>query len=271
MSISILLPTRKRTHILEKSIDSLLQNAKDIMRVEFIFGIDNDDQETAKFVNGAVFKHLRKKILLGKPLGYANLHKYINTLAGASEKEWLFIWNDDALMKTENWDEIIMSHKGEFKLFAPRDNHNNHPYAIFPIFPKDWFLLLDYVSNNPQNDRWLSEIAYALDIFERIDIECFHDRADLTGNNNDEIFKGRVYKELHPEDPLDFDSQHNQKLRTHSMHKIGWFLERIGQKSKFFEEVKQGIRQPFEKMIMSKNIKGAGIHAALPRNDKSKP
>ena len=183
VNISILLATRKRKHLLEKSINSLTRNANDATKIEFVFGIDDDDKESQYFIN-STFRHLRKNILIFKPMGYANLHKYMNTLAAAATGKWLFIWNDDALMKTENWDEIIMSHGDEFKLLAPRDNHDGHPYAIFPIFPKDWFFLLDYVSNNPQNDRWLSEIAYALDIFERVDIECFHDRADLTGNNN---------------------------------------------------------------------------------------
>ena len=269
MNISILLATRKRKHLLEKCINSLIQNANDPEKIEFIFGIDEDDLETAQFVNG-VFKHLRKRIISFKPMGYINLHKYMNALAAASAGKWLFIWNDDALMKTENWDEIIMSHGDEFKVLAPRDNHNGHAYAIFPIFPKDWFYLLDYISNNPQNDRWLSEIAYVLDIFERVDIECFHDRADLTGNNNDEIFKSRVYKELKPEDPLDFNSLHNEKLRTHSMYKIAWYLEKIGQPSTFWKEVLKGARKPFEKMVQSKNVKGAGIHAALRRSDKDK-
>ena len=269
MNISILLATRKRKHLLEKSINSLIRNANDATKIEFVFGIDNDDKESQYFIN-STFRHLRKNILIFKPMGYVNLHKYMNTLAAAATGKWLFIWNDDALMKTENWDEIIMSHGDEFKLLAPRDNHNGHPYAIFPIFPKDWFFLLDYVSNNPQNDRWLSEIAYALDIFERVDIECFHDRADLTGNNNDEIFKARVYKELNPKDPLDFDSIHNQKLRTHSMHKVGWYLANIGQPSKFWKQVLTGASKPFEKMVSSKNVKGAGIHAALRRNDKNK-
>jgi hypothetical protein len=269
VNISILLATRKRKHLLEKSINSLVQNAKDPTRIEIVFGIDEDDVDSARFVN-SVFKHVRKKIISFKPIGYVNLHKYMNTLAAAGQGKWLFIWNDDALMRTENWDEIILTHGDEFKLLAPRDNHDGHPYAIFPIFPRDWFLLLDYVSNNPQNDRWLSEIAYALDIFERVDIECFHDRADLTGNNNDEIFKAREYKELKPEDPLDFDSLKNQKLRTHSMHKIGWYLDKIGQPSKFWKDVLIGARKPFEKMVMSKNMKGAGIHAALRGKHKNK-
>ena len=62
MNISILLATRKRKHLLEKSINSLLQKAKDSTKIEIIFGIDEDDVESAKFVN-SIFKHARKKII----------------------------------------------------------------------------------------------------------------------------------------------------------------------------------------------------------------
>ena len=39
-----------------------MQNAKDPTRIEIVFGIDEDDVETAGFVN-SVFKHVRKKII----------------------------------------------------------------------------------------------------------------------------------------------------------------------------------------------------------------
>ncbi len=93
MNISILLATRKRKHLLEKSINSLVQNAKDPTRIEIVFGIDEDDVDSARFVN-SVFKHVRKKILSFKPIGYVNLHKYMNTLAAAGSGKWLFIWKN---------------------------------------------------------------------------------------------------------------------------------------------------------------------------------
>jgi len=139
-----------------------------------------------------------------KPLGYENLHVYVNTLAGSASGDWLFFWNDDGVMVTDGWDEVIRRYTGQFKLLAPHDNHNGHPYAIFPIVPRDWFMLLDHLSQNAQNDAWLSHIAYMLDIFERIDVEFIHDRADITGNNNDPTFQNRKYMEGNPSDPKDF-------------------------------------------------------------------
>ena len=48
--ISILLATRERPELLEKSIDSLMTNVSDSENVEIMLGIDNDDTATLDFV-----------------------------------------------------------------------------------------------------------------------------------------------------------------------------------------------------------------------------
>ena len=49
--ISILLPTRKRTAAVIKSIGSLLANAKDTSRIEILVAYDNDDEESQNVAN----------------------------------------------------------------------------------------------------------------------------------------------------------------------------------------------------------------------------
>ena len=193
-----------------------------------------------------------------KPLGYENLHTYVNTLASSANGDWLMFWNDDGIMLTEKWDDVIESYTGQFKLLAPKDNHNGHPYAIFPIVPMDWFKLMDHLSINAQNDAWLSHIAYMLDIFERIDVEFLHDRADITGNNDDETFRNRKYMEGNPNDPKDFGHPEMQQARVRSAFKIAWFLDKIGQHSDWWDKVQSGEQEPFEKMKWAENVKGAG-------------
>jgi hypothetical protein len=208
-----------------------------------------------------------------KPIGYENLHHYINHLASVATGEWLFFWNDDGIMVTEGWDEVIDSYTGEFKLLAPRDNHNGHPYAIFPIVPKDWYNLMDHLSQNAQNDAWLSHIAYMLDIFERIDVEFIHDRADMTGNNDDETFRNRKYMEGNPEDPRDFGHPDMQHARVRSVNKIAWYLEKIGQPSQWWKDVLAGQQDPFERMKQntSQNVQGAGqFEANDPKGEKTR-
>lgn len=271
--ISVLLPTRGRTDQLFQSLKSLIEKAKNPRRVELMLGIDEDDQAIKPYLSEVIAPYLKEhevecRANIFQPLGYENLHKYVNTLASNCSGEWLMFWNDDGLMLTDNWDEVIESYNGQFKLLAPRDNHEGHPYAIFPIVPRDWFVLMDHLSMNAQNDAWLSHIAYMLDIFERIDVEFLHDRADLTGNNDDETFRNRKYMEGNPSDPADFGHPDMQNARVRSAFKLAWFLEKIGQPSEWWANVQSGKQDPFEKMVWGENVKGAGQLEAIESSKK---
>ena len=267
--ISIILPTRGRRDVLKKSIESFVDKASNPERIEILFGVDEDDKGVNEYIKENLAEYLKSKKVearanIFKPLGYENLHTYINTLAGNSTGDWLFFWNDDCLMVTEGWDEVISSYTGQFKLLGPKDNHEGHPYAILPIVPRDWFILLGHLSQNAQNDSWLSHIAYMLNIFERIDVEFVHDRADITGNNDDDTFKNRQYMEGNPSDPRDFGHTDMQAARVNSAHKIAWFLEKTGQGDlTWWEKVKAGEQDPFEKMVWKDGVKGAGQLAAV--------
>lgn len=263
--ISILLPTRGRREVLKSSLEGLVSKASIPGRLELLLGIDEDDEGIQEYLRDEVAPILTKykvecKANVFKPIGYENLHQYVNHLAGVATGEWLFFWNDDGIMVTEGWDEVIDSYTGEFKLLAPRDNHNGHPYAIFPIVPRAWFNLMEHLSQNAQNDAWLSHIAYMLDIFERIDVEFIHDRADMTGNNDDATFQNRKYMEGNPSDPRDFGHPGMQEARVRTANKIAWYLEQIGKPSIWWQNVLAGKQDPFEKMKQntSQNVQGAG-------------
>jgi hypothetical protein len=272
--ITILLPTRGRTDMLKRSLESLISTATNPSRVELLLGIDEDDVSTKEYIQNEIAPILRDagidcKANVFKPLGYENLHVYVNTLAANATGDWMFFWNDDGIMVTQGWDDVIASYTGQFKLLAPRDNHDGHPYAIFPIVPKDWFMLMGHLSQNAQNDAWLSHIAYMLDIFQRIDVEFIHDRADITGNNDDETFQNRKYMEGNPDDPRDFGHADMQKARVSSAYKIAWFLEKIGQRSTWWDAVVEGTQNPFEKMVWGNQVKGSGQLTAVGRKKLS--
>ncbi len=261
--ISVLLPTRGRREVMVESVKGLVEKAADPSRLEIMLGVDEDDEGIKDYIHDNLSEYLEEKKVdcrakVFPPLGYSKLHHYVNTLASHATGEWLFFWNDDGIMVTEGWDDVIDSYTGQFKLLAPRDNHNGHPYAIFPVVPRDWVMLMGHLSQNAQNDAWLSHIAYMLDIFERIDVEFIHDRADITGNNDDETFRNREYKEGNPEDPEDFGHPTQQQARVATTHKIAWFLDKIGQPSQMWEDIKQGKVQPLSNMIWPEDVRGAG-------------
>jgi len=268
INITILLPTRKRVETLKKSIESLIKTSKHPDKLQFLFAVDDDDIDTINFLKSTSYPN--QGVLTFKPMGYENIHKYNNTLALYAHGKWLMFFNDDAIMTTQNWDTKIMDRGSNFRVLRVREQ-TSHPYAIFPIFPRDWFILLDHISLHGQNDAWISEIAYSLDIMRNIDIDIIHDRADITGNNNDETFKARKYNEGNPNDPNDLHSERMQNLKIKDIQKIAWYLGKIGQKSEAWELVLAKKRDPFIKLKELFNIynqKGAiGVGQQNARTD----
>jgi hypothetical protein len=251
--IAILLPTRGRADMLERSIKSLVTLANNKARIQIMFGFDNDDEVGVEHFESVVQPWLDEQgvtyTAMGfEPLGYIRLNEYVNELARNSDARWLVFWNDDAVMETQDWDAEIMKRSGQFKLLAFQ-THNLHPYSIFPIVPRKWLDLLGYLSPHQISDAWLSQQAFMLDIMERIPVDVLHDRHDLTGNNNDETFQNRPMLEGNPADPDDFHSVQQSKIRHEDAAKIAQYLEKeCGISMKFFADIFRGTQDPWEKL-----------------------
>jgi len=251
--ISVLLPTRGRTDMLKRSLLSLLDLAQTPSEIEIMLAFDNDDRESLEWCRENVFPELERRgvdamVIEFTPLGYLKLHEYLNALAGLAGGNWLMFWNDDAVMQTQNWDQKITEHNGKF-LCLRMPTHNQHPYAIFPIVPRDWYYLLGHLSNHQLTDATISQISYMLNIVQNIDVEVLHDRFDITGNNHDATFKNRPMLEGNHTDPRDFNHSTFRNKRLADANKIAWYLERIGQGSDWFERVMLGQQDPWEYMI----------------------
>jgi glycosyltransferase involved in cell wall biosynthesis len=245
MTVSILLPTRKRVPLLKKCVESLLDNASDPTKIQLLFGVDDDDPETIDYLKD--FKHPARSVIKFQRQGYENLHLYNNSLASYAQGLWIMFFNDDAIMKTKHWDLEINKFDGQFKLLKVREQ-TGHPYSIFPIMPYDWFRCLDHISLHGQNDAWVSEIAYMLDVMQDVDIDVLHDRADITGNNNDDVFKERIYKEGNPDQEGDLHHQKMVNSRFADASKLSWFLDKIGQSSEHWKKITRKEVKPFVKL-----------------------
>lgn len=191
--INILLPTRGRCELVDKSIKSLCDKATHRDLIMFHLGVDNDDTKAVgyNYYNSAnIFK------TVFSPLGYKNLHLYYNVLSilALQFKGWLFLWNDDLIMSTEGWDDIVREYDNQFVVISPQTENTPQFDCLFPIIPTDWIFTTGRFSNNAHNDTWVEMIAKQLGILRKEPrIKVFHDRADFTGNNNDETFKNREY------------------------------------------------------------------------------
>ena len=251
--IAVVLPSRKRSQMLESSLDSLLDLAADPSRIQFLLAFDNDDQPSLDYFKNTIAPKISTAgagwLAVECPrYGYERLHEYINQLAEFSRAHWIFFWNDDAQMLSQDWDLRISEHNGDFKcLRIP--THNCHPYAIFPIVPREWYLFFGYLSLHQLSDAWISQISYILGIMKNIDVDVVHDRHDLTGNNKDETFDQRVIFEANPQDPRDFNYSNTRKRRFKDATRLAWFLKQQGKDVSWFERVLAGEQDPWETMM----------------------
>lgn len=182
--ISVLLPSRGRSSALGAAVRSLAVLAHRPDEVEFLIAADPDDAETINFK--APVQNLRL-LITEQRYGYGGLHHYYNALARIAVGEWLMLWNDDALMCTQGWDSVVRRFDGEHVLLWSQANHCDGA-NMFPIWPRCWYWVLGHVSLSPHNDTWLQWMADELGLQRQVPISVLHQRADVTGDNEDATY-----------------------------------------------------------------------------------
>lgn len=254
-SIAVLLPTHERTDALTRSVKSIVENADKPTSLQIIFGVDNDDEIGQTHLNNVIYPYLDEQgvdyIAVGfEPMGYLGLNHYYNGTAAEADADWLFVWNDDAFITSKGWDTEVRKHDGEFKLLKIH-THNEHPYSIFPIYPKEWYDLFGFLARHQMIDAELSQNAYCLNIVEIIEVYATHDRADLTGNNDDATQRNKISLEGNPNNPKDFHHMSYVYARLDDCEIISRHLKSKGIDITFWENVKAGTQDPWE--VMNKN------------------
>ena len=251
-NIAVLIPTHKRTQGLSNSLFSLLDHVKDLTSVQFLFGIDNNDDVALEHFSKVIQPRLDKakanyKAIGFEPMGYAGLNKYFDGLAGYADADWYFCWSDDAIMQTDHWDQRIRECTGEFKLLKVHA-HNEHPYSIFPIIPAEWRGITGYLSRHQLIDAEVSQLAYALDIMKIIDVWVIHDRPELTGRAVDETASQKQYFEGNPNDPRDFHYATFVKARQEDLLKLVTWMKQRNLDLSFYNAVQAGTQDPWQRM-----------------------
>jgi hypothetical protein len=241
--IAVILPTRLNNQLLTHSIKSMLDTAANLDRIIFVFAVDRDDHMGVEYFENTMIPWLDSKsinysVMLFNRLGYIGINKYYNHMAKHVDADWYFIWNDDAVMNTPAWDDVIYQNNNEFKLLKVH-THNDHPYSIFPIVPHKWVELLGYLSNHQMIDAELSQNAYLLDIMKIVDIDVTH--------NVNSTSKTRL--EGNPQDPKDFHHFDYIVQRQQDCAKLATYMQSIGVSTEFFQNVFAGKQNPWERLI----------------------
>lgn len=222
--LSVLLPTRHRTGLVKRSLHSLLSKSQVPSDIEILIAYDEDDVESAEFFSSPewaqwIAEHNTQAQTFAVPRwGYRSLHEYYNYLAHHSQGSWLLMWNDDAVIETDHWDQYVRQNDAWRMLLHITCSNLVMNCSIFPLFHRDWIKLFGTVSPINHPDSWISEVCWHAKARRVIPVSTYHDRADLTGNNKDDTFLARDYsthKEFKSDAMKSLRQQWAEKLRNY--------------------------------------------------------
>lgn len=159
--ISVLLPSRGRPDLLRSSLYSLRGRASKPDSFEIHVAFDADDPDTASAATFLANMHRTTRF------GYAGLHHYFNLLADKAAGDWLYLWNDDAVMLTDGWDDIINERKPDTVLHTIIKTR-------FPVIPAAWVRHIGHLSLSRHCDTWWDELGKELRRHEGVPIQGAH-------------------------------------------------------------------------------------------------
>lgn len=135
MKISLLLPTKNRVERLKSFLNSILETANHIQDIEVILYIDQGDSVSEQFTFGSEKLKVIKIIGPHTSMGHAN-----STCLAKASGDLIMLVNDDILIRTPGWDDIVISqakrYSDEIFLLFPNDLFKTNKLSAFPIISK---------------------------------------------------------------------------------------------------------------------------------------
>lgn len=197
--VSVLLPTRKRTKMVEHSVASVLELATNPDQIEIAIAYDDDDEESHRYFTSDQWQMFVKsrggtQVVFQCPKwGYGELHNYYNLMAQRTQGQWLLAWNDDAVMLSPGWDQQLRE-IGDFQGMVHMHCTTYPKLTLFPLFPRSWVDFFGSATACNHIDSWIQDICYEAGTVKKIEAQILHDRFSETGNNNDETFQNRTWQ-----------------------------------------------------------------------------
>ncbi len=186
--VSVLIPTRGRPLDLCESIDSIYSLAMDKNHLEFILKIDDDDTETIRVAERLEKILPLKKIVSPRGNGFHDMHHWVNDMCRLATGDWLFLFNDDARMLTQDWDKPVLlvgtmgPWEGIDDLCLLVAFTQGRPFAQeFVMLRRKTFNILGHFSLSPHNDNWIYSIMKFASMSLFVDIYIDH-RSDTIGD-----------------------------------------------------------------------------------------
>ena len=205
--ISIMIPTRKRVDLLDRTLKNIIEMSNSSNdNYEIIVKVDFDDHETIDYIKTWTNKQENIVFIINSRLdGYYSLTDHNEMMIDVAKGKYVFCYNDDLLITTQNWNDILDKKLKETKIYFPfcewapnKDGFINPFTESFAIYPKKLKEIWGFVSQHDAIDNWLLWIANSCsswpweeDCVEKItEIKLFHDQPeDEVTKDKMELFK----------------------------------------------------------------------------------
>jgi hypothetical protein len=114
--ISVIAPTRTRTSVLDRMLQTLVTTAAHPDTVEVVLRCDWDDDESLSYVRACqatgwlqhTYRHGASHILGSRLHGYATVPVFVNEAARLSHADLVFVVNDDVEFRSPGWDGALV-------------------------------------------------------------------------------------------------------------------------------------------------------------------
>lgn len=175
--ISVLLPTRKRLDLLQKSVDSLAKNA--VGEFEIMIRIDDDDEVSLSTPDNVLVT-----VIKAPRVGWGKNHEMYNELASMASGDWMMLWNDDFQMLTPRWDEIIErsinSTNGIVAIEFSKELN------IAPVVSRKYYETIGHMAKDPHVDTWIQYVSRMAGCEVTLPISIKHLREEINDQTKKE-------------------------------------------------------------------------------------
>lgn len=167
-TISVILPTRKRTNQLALFLDSLVKHCVAVDKVEVVLLVDDDDLESIDFVYNKISC---VKIITSRQ----NMGAYNYIGAQRSTGDVIFLANDDVEVQTHGWDQLVRDVHARFSdrvyLGYPNDQFKGRSLATFPFFSRQVFSHAEEILSVRYRGAFID--YHIMDVFKRLQKKGF--------------------------------------------------------------------------------------------------
>jgi len=161
MKVSVLMPSRGRPDLAQKAVESFKAHEN----FHFIVAVDEDDPRLEEYPQE--YPQVDAMIMITKPHGYRQLHRYYNEMCKRVAGDWLMLFNDDAVLESDP--ELLASYIREYDPTAPWVLNPYHPNDnLFPIISRKFYEIIKHYSLSPHVDSWVQAIGEETKIQEHI-------------------------------------------------------------------------------------------------------